>query len=860
MATFHVDFLNGNDANDGSAWALAWKTLTTGATSARIAAGDIIKMAKAPPPFSIGDAEWRIDAPNYAATTITSSTDSTPIKINRNGHGLVDGDIIIVAAHTVNVNANGTWRVTIDGGNAFFLDNSIGTGAGNGAATGSFFKVNNKAVVLDTAGLTKKIDDCSVAWANANGSTVALQAYAAAKVGGGCMRITTPAAPAANTLYAYRTLIGQPIDFSGYQKISFWLYNQHAFLAGRWKICLCSDTAGATIVDTFDVPAIPSVTTWMPLTLIKSGGGNLGAAIRSIALYSAGTAPQGSSYVQIDGFIACTTDGINLNSLLSKDDTEQANEHGWYGIESIDYKIILLDNHTGSVVNTGRGYHGIAKETVETFARQPIPVDMQATAMATTVGTINQDGNAGNWIKFEGGFDIVSGDQDGETILDFFNGLGYGFNTNSKNFIEVNHVGIVRAREGIRINGAANRNFKGFNLAGMNCTTIGIYLYYYNQSLDIDWLIAINGAGEGLSMQMLSGMTIKRIINCSNIIGRGIYHREFKDFTYDEIRILNNNSGVALDCTAFVPNYTNNNVFTLIKEVCKNTGSSCFSFAGNGNVIKKIEKANSNSNSAGIFSFTLYSHNLIREIEQMNDNAVCFNSSAGGRNNRIKLVTEAKRNTQIVTDSGGIKIDKITTENTSTRIVNATPTNGMITVVNNWSGNEVEEILANPTVNTAGDSGEARFTNVGGDVEDHRIYVGGGNIKTDKATKYSATGVSWKWTFTGTTRTIAYPIGMVIAKVAVVANKDVTIKAWVRRNNLTDIAFRLRIIGSQLPGIGLDDLIVEAGAGSDAAWEQITLPVFKPTVAGVVEVLAEAYYLAGLGSAWIDEMTIEQEV
>lgn len=59
MTIFYLDYVNGADANDGSSWALAWKTITSGATAARIAPGDIIRIAKSPDPTSLGmTATW----------------------------------------------------------------------------------------------------------------------------------------------------------------------------------------------------------------------------------------------------------------------------------------------------------------------------------------------------------------------------------------------------------------------------------------------------------------------------------------------------------------------------------------------------------------------------------------------------------------------------------------------------------------------------------------------------------------------------------------------------------------------------------------------------------------------------------
>lgn len=56
--TFYLDYENRDDSKDGSSWANAWKTITSGATAARIAPGDTIRIAKSPDPTSIGNATW----------------------------------------------------------------------------------------------------------------------------------------------------------------------------------------------------------------------------------------------------------------------------------------------------------------------------------------------------------------------------------------------------------------------------------------------------------------------------------------------------------------------------------------------------------------------------------------------------------------------------------------------------------------------------------------------------------------------------------------------------------------------------------------------------------------------------------
>jgi len=59
MATFYLDYEGGNDANDGLSFANRWKTINNGATSARIAPGDIIRVMSSPDPTSLGiNATW----------------------------------------------------------------------------------------------------------------------------------------------------------------------------------------------------------------------------------------------------------------------------------------------------------------------------------------------------------------------------------------------------------------------------------------------------------------------------------------------------------------------------------------------------------------------------------------------------------------------------------------------------------------------------------------------------------------------------------------------------------------------------------------------------------------------------------
>jgi hypothetical protein len=67
MATFYLDYEGGNDANDGTSFAQRWKTITAGATAARIAPGDTIRVMGSPAPTSLGiNATWTNKSPTVS--------------------------------------------------------------------------------------------------------------------------------------------------------------------------------------------------------------------------------------------------------------------------------------------------------------------------------------------------------------------------------------------------------------------------------------------------------------------------------------------------------------------------------------------------------------------------------------------------------------------------------------------------------------------------------------------------------------------------------------------------------------------------------------------------------------------------
>ena len=482
MSIWYIDPVNGSDGNNGTSWAAAWQTITSGATAARIAPGDTIRIAKSPAPVSLGNGTW-------TSTTNTGggfpATTNISALANNGGHMQITvpsvasfsvGCIAQVLGTTGTTGLNGTWTVSaIDSVNKkLTLSAPYQAGYTSG---GTAQNITSKAVVLATA-QTLNVSNCDAAWTAAGSSTVTLVAYTTtAKEGEACVEIAKTS-PANSTLYAYKAL-GSSVNYSGYQALSLWLQNATAILAGQWTLCLCSDAAGATVVDSFPLPAIPSTGQWLPLFIQRSGGGNCGAAIQSIALYS-GTSAATTAGIYLDNIIACTTSGLNLQSLISTNPNEQGGTEGWFGLQSIDPTgtILLLDNHTNCISNAGQGYYGTS-QTATTYKRETFKTAL-APAATTQVQACQKSGTFGNLISYQGGWDTGTNLQTGETFFDGLNGNGYGIYPLSHLYLSVNHVNCSRYSQGYYWLTSTNCILNIFNLSNNSASGLDLYSSSFN--------------------------------------------------------------------------------------------------------------------------------------------------------------------------------------------------------------------------------------------------------------------------------------------------------------------------------------------------------------------------------------------
>lgn len=506
MTIFYIDFENGNDANAGTSFATRWKTITNGATAARIAPGDEIRIMASPDPTSIGNATWT-GGGRRAAINISSSTNATPIVITSSGsHGLSPGDYVVIGNHSTNTNANGVWKVGTTPTSTTFqilqIDGSNTTGNGSGGATGTLTRANNLIIKTATP-LVQNIALCGglgqkPAWtASANVSatqagTIYKEGYSAASIAINATFTTGKA--------AYYTLPAT-LDLSGYQQVSFWvrLASGTVGAAGQTYVALCSDATGDTVVHQCPVPALGATGVWVPVTVDL--GTNLSSTIRSVAFYV--VTDVGAQTFYLDDIIACkaasSADSINLQSLVSKSDG--TGDEAWYSIQSINSDVIMLANASnGTSTDTGlRGYNG-ASETITTYKRETVKTT-PATAFSSNISLLNDSGALGSLITYSGGWNRTDmSTQTGRTWLDGLNGYGYGLTTTTtRSFISIDKIDLCRYDSGVSTgNGLIYSQIGSMYCTGNNSIGFNFGTLTYNNAVTALW--ANNNYGTGVSI------------------------------------------------------------------------------------------------------------------------------------------------------------------------------------------------------------------------------------------------------------------------------------------------------------------------------------------------------------------------
>lgn len=727
MATFFLDLEGGNDTLDGTTFANRWKTWLSGATAARIAPGDVIRVMGSKAPTSMGQ--------------------------------------------------NVTWT-------------------------------NGSANLALASAVTQLIDDCEAAWSASTNVTCATST--ARKSGSNSASISF--ASAFTTGKAAFKATASTLDLSAYQQLTFWVQTNGAIAASTLSLRLCSDTAGATTVNTIALPAIPAANVWHPVTV--DTGGALGSSIQSIALYA--DLDPGTPTVLLDNISAAkassSADSLTLNSLIGKPHvlnwqattgyslndvripttpnrtglcykvttagTSSSGEPSWpdviggtvtdgsvvwtaleasdtwYPIAAINGTTVTLSSlGTGATPATYKGYGG-ATETVAGYKREPIV----ATYGNTTNGienTINDNGSSAGLITYSGGWNRTDmSTQDGETWVT------YG-------------------------------NWRGGTSAQAGANGVNIAIEYFSTVRALNGFFPQTGSGTA---------GLWKFTGCAAHDSNG-----------SGITSSSNQGDVVLKDCKFWGNPTDNitlsgNTRWDVRRCLLDGGGTGVAAPSSGAAVVRLEECLLRRNSWGIW---------------------ISGSAFGATITAFSCKLSGHSSADIHDPSFNVKLhncDLASTTDIDTSVAAQGPLSGSFTYVgkNDQTANN------------------------------HKAQGYGVTVVSDSTTVHTA-GISWKFTVTNTLHHQFWPVIFPIAQIAVKAGVTKNVSIYCRRDN-TNIQGKLRIRGGQLNGVPEQSVSL---APSINTWTQSGSISVTPTEDGVLEVEVLAW--DGVGTAnnlWVDDLTV----
>lgn len=822
MATFYLDLEGGSDAADGTTFANRWKTFTSGATAARIAPGDTIRVMATKPPTSLGNGTWTGSGFRAAvALGASSSTNATPIVITSAAHGLTTGDTIQITGHTTNTKANGTWEVNVLTSSTFELVGSVGTTGAGSSGTWQLRNAqrvwlataNTAAIALPHPAVVNGGQGTKTAW-TASASVTSSLVTTVAKQGAAQTQQLAIAAGFTTGLAAY--FATGTIDLSGYQQVSFWIRQSAGTVAvsGDITLRLCTDTVGAVSVHTITVPALAALNQWVPVTVDL--GANMNAAIASVALYVA--VDRGAQTFQLDNIIACkassSNDALTLNSLIGKNTSGET----FWAIQSIVGQRVMLDMGPitlPSNVTDMLGYYGTT-ETCTTYKRETYATGPHTSG--ATASSVTDSGSAGNLITYSGGWnrtDMTT--QTDETWLDGVNGLGTGLSIDSKTYVALEKFGFARYSSNL----ACANTCTGFRISYCHSSRASVGSGFSLVEADVvSNLSAVQNAGDGVTITKLAPLaSVSNVLAKSNMLtGMTMTSQEStswaKGVTLATLNASNNSSyGMVLIgwWSAFYAS-------GLTSVSNRSTGGIAF---------------NVNTSDSVLADFTI-------------DGMTCTDNTGAGLifNGSVALsIARSCIKNFTVTGNTAYGINFSIPQPAGLVLQNGTFSGNGTAAINvkygeltgrNLSIAESTEYSA-VTDNTPR---ILRFEKHDGTTDNHRIDYNGSLIVASTAQRHTASGISWKFSPVSTSLVSQYqPMELSIAKVAVGASALVTATVWVYRTN-TGLTMKLVCKGGQIAGVTSD--VSASASGSINTWEQLTI-TFTPTEIGAVEFVMQVY-------------------
>jgi hypothetical protein len=401
MSNFYIDFVNGNDANDGLG---PYKAAFTSGGTAEIAVGDTVagatsgKVAKVVH-IVISSGTWASGSAAgtlYVGTPDGAFTDGENLNVSGKQDNIATLTADFVVSSWLTVNSGPTSARIAPGDNIRLKKNTDPESVGSSMAF-----TNGSANATMSTAVTQMICNCSSAWtASAN----VTPSNPTGLVSGSCQQFVFASGFSTGKVgyFSFAT-----VDLSAFQMISLVCSSNADIAASMFSIKLCSDAAGDTPVDTMIINSGVNYDNVLGATghrIRLDNGGALGSAIRSIALYA--ESDPGTITFKIDDIIA--TNGLCHHSLIGRND-------GYW------YPVLAINN---TVVTLAQVYRGDSDVSPVSLYHISDFISSSPVAYNTIMNQANDYGTFGSLITYQGGWNFTTNDQDGYTNLHSRSGMG----------------------------------------------------------------------------------------------------------------------------------------------------------------------------------------------------------------------------------------------------------------------------------------------------------------------------------------------------------------------------------------------------------------------------------------------------
>ena len=893
MATYFLDFENGNDANAGTSFALRWKTINSGATAARVVAGDTVRIMASPDPTLVGNATWTqysrtvtlaapvtanvsmCDTAWSASANVTAASNTAPRKegagavkvaiaaafttglaaystlalsssiANRTGNVLGaaaltsitlgatdDGNVAIALPFSVNF--LGASYTTVYVGSNGYLTFGTGSNAFNGlsasvpgipgiqinAADRSYQKVYAGS---ENAGATFRIryegastvtTTSNVFWevtfTAASPAQVLIDMGANGASGTGVSGITdgvsyqqTFASGTQNTGYTFNT-VANSVNLSGYQQISFWLQTDTAIVANTLSLRLCTDSAGATTAHTIALPALSTVNRWVPVTVDL--GANMNTAIQTVAVYQ--DVDIAAVNVTLDNIIACkassSPDSLSLTSMIGK-------------VWNLNWS-----------ASTAYALNDIRKPTAQNRNGYRYKVTVAGTTSATEPSWLEEIGKT----IVDGGVTwACEGLEDTWYPVQSINGTAITLDastdsdpTTSRGYAGTTETVATYRRESIRFTPIYAQFTQNF--AFQNSGTVGNNITYsggWNRT-DMStktgetWIDGQTGYSYGfnasntprsyLTLDNLGAIRFYLALQIDGQSGSTVTNYHGSNSTY----------GIDIGVGTNLPL-----LITKGLNLSNNNGSGL----SNVKQIKITAVTANNNTNQGVYNSGVRTVLDTLNVVAKNNGSFGFvtNNPSAGVPRHSGLITANN-------GSAGLYVVDSDMQLFNCSLTDATPLSTSSAFGNNYIYSTKHNQIA----------------------DNHYILTDGGTIISATDQRHTASGISWKFRPTSTTRSNIYPLKLSVAKIACAAGTPVNVTIWTYRDN-ANIFGTLKVAGGQIAGVPL--AVTVSCAPTINTWVQSTTLTFTPSEVGVVEITFEVY--DGVGTTnnfWIDDLAV----